>query len=380
MAKIVFIQDLVWSSGKCRGGHAMWILQWLQGLERLGHDILFLDYLCWDPRENGGEGLRRFQQIMTQWWKKNHYALVYLKTMESLCGVSIQEVARFAEKADAVITCVAPGGRDVPPFVERVRPRILIEQDPGYTHLWATRKDPLDIFGEHDIYYTVGGNIGTARCSLPTHDIRWRSIWDPVFLDWWSPEQRMTRDRFTTIAGWSGGGYLEFEGKILGPKREEFRKFIELPRLAGETLEIALDIEPDDPDLIALGEHGWTAEPAEIVGSPAQYRDYVQGSLGEFSVAKGGYVGTRSGWFSDRSECYLACGRPVVLQSTGFEDLLPTGEGLFAVCTVEEAAEAIRAIRRDYDRHARAARAIALEHFDSNKLLTRLLSEAGIRT
>jgi hypothetical protein len=380
MAKLILLQDIVGSSRKGRGGQTMLVLQWLHGLERLGHHVLFLDHLGWDPKENRGDGLRRFRETVTDWWHRDQCALIYNKTNKSFYGLEVQEIARFAEEAEAVITVAAPGGRDAPPYIENVRPRILIEQDPGYTHLWATRKDPLDIFGEHDIYYTVGGNVGTARCSLPTHDIRWRPIWNPVFLDWWSPEQRISRDRFTTIAGWSGGGYLEFEGIILGPKREEIRKFTELPRLAGETLEIALDIEPDDPDLIALGEHGWTAEPAEIVGSPAQYHDYVQGSLAEFSVAKGGYVGTRSGWFSDRSECYLTCGRPVVLQSTGFEDLLPTGEGLFAVSTVEEAAEAIRAIRRDYDRHARAARAIALEHFDSNKIVTRLLSEAGIRS
>src|SRR5205823_2133013 len=161
---------------------------------------------------------------------------------------------------------------------------------------------------------------------------------------------------------------LEFEGRVLGPKAEEFRKFIGLPGLAGEEVEIALSIDPDDPDLGLLREHGWRVESPEVASTPARYRDYVAGSAGEFSCVKGGYAGTRCGWFSDRSACYLAAGRPVVLQATGFADLLPTGRGLFSVGTVEEAAEAIRAIRSDYARHSAAARAIAREHFDSGRV------------
>src|SRR5262249_37298667 len=144
------------------------------------------------------------------------------------------------------------------------------------------------------------------------------------------------------------------------------------------SLEIALNIDREDPDLATLTEHGWKVETPEVVSDPESYRDYVAGSLGEFSCAKGGYVGTRGGWFSDRSGCFLAAGGPVVLQSTGFEDLLPTGRGLFAVSTVEEAAEALRAIRRDYDLHSGAARSIAAEYFDSDQLVGRLLKEAGL--
>src|SRR5262249_55536837 len=160
------------------------------------------------------------------------------------------------------------------------------------------------------------------------------------------------RDRFTTIADWRGYGYLEFEDQVLGPKAEEFRKFLTLPRLAGERVEICILIDPEDPDVDELTAHGWLLEDTSVVASPALYRDYLAGSVGEFSCTKGGYVGTHSGWFSDRSANYLACGRPVVLQATGFEELLPTGAGLFAVSTPEEAAEAVREVRRDYARHS----------------------------
>jgi hypothetical protein len=180
------------------------------------------------------------------------------------------------------------------------------------------------------------------------------------------------------VADWRGYGYLEFEGQLLGPKAEEFRKFIRLPDLAGEPVEITLNIDPADPDLAYLREHGWQIERPDVVSTPEMYRDYVASSLGEFSCAKGGYVGTRGGWFSDRSACYLAAGRPVVLQATGFADLLPTGRGLFSVATVEEAAEAVRAIRRDYALHAAAARAIARDHLDSDKVIGDVLARAGI--
>src|SRR5262249_54147450 len=231
---------------------------------------------------------------------------------------------------------------------------------------------------DHDFYFTVGGNVGSPRCSLPTLGLRWRPVWNPVVLDWWSAERPVTRDRFTTVADWRSYGYLEFEGQVLGPKAEEFRKFIRLPRLAGEEIEIALAIDPEDPDRALLRDRGWRVESPQAVETPALYRDYVAGSAGEFSCVKGGYAGTRGGWFSDRSACYLAAGRPVILQATGFADLLPTGRGLFSVETVGEAAEAVRAVRRDYALHSAPARAVAEEYFDSDRVIGRLLSEAGV--
>jgi glycosyltransferase involved in cell wall biosynthesis len=259
-----------------------------------------------------------------------------------------------------------------------VRPRILFEQDPGYTHLWAAEGDPADIFGEHDLYFSVGANVGTARSSIPTLGIEWNPLWPPVVLDWWPVAAALERDRFTTVGAWRDYGYLEFNGRILGPKVDEFEKFMELPRRTGEELELTLAIDDDDPDQERLRGAGWRLEDPDIVSTPERYRDYVAGSLGEFSCAKGGYVGTHSGWFSDRSACYLAAGRPVVLQATGFEDILPTGEGAFAVNDVEQAAAAIVEIRSDYARHSRAARRLAEEFFDAERLMAHMLNEAGL--
>jgi hypothetical protein len=378
MATLIVVEDLAGPASLGRGGHCMYVLQWLHGLERQGHDVFFVEFLKENPGQARESVVRYFAETMQIWWRPERTALLVEASLESLYGLEAAELAAVAKGAAAVITLAAHYRREPFPLIDRVRPRILIEQDPGYTHLWAQGGDPFDVYGEQDLYFTVGGNIGTSQCSVPTLDIPWKPIWNPVVLDWWAPVQSISRDRFTTVADWRSYGYVEFEGQLLGPKAEEFQKFIDLPKRAGEKVEIALNIDPDDPDLAELRKHGWCIENPDVVSTPALYREYVQGSVGEISCVKGGYAGTRCGWFSDRSACYLAAGRPVVLQATGFADLLPTGVGCFSVSTVAEAAEAIRAIRRDYARHSKAARSLAEEHFNSDKLLRKMLREAGV--
>jgi hypothetical protein len=371
MARLIAIEDLAGPSVTGRGGHAMHVLQILEGLRRLGHEVLFLEFLEERPPPTAATA------FLTTLGDRPG-ALLDAATGESFAGLSREDVAAFAACADAVISLAAHYRREPWPLLEAVRPRILIEQDPGYTHLWAADGDPLDIFGEHDVHFTVGANVGTPRSPIPTCGIAWRPLWPPVVLDWWPQDAPVQRDRFTTVGAWRDYGYLELDGETYGPKVEEFAKFMDLPRVAGEQLELTLAIEPEDPDREVLLANGWRLEPPSLVDTPARYRDYVAGSLGEFSCAKGGYVGTRSGWFSDRSACYLAAGRPVVLQATGFEDLLPVGAGAFAVRDVDEAAAAMAEIRGDYARHARAARELAREFFDADRLLGEMLAASGL--
>jgi hypothetical protein len=375
MARLVVVEDLVGPSVLGRGGHAIHVLQILEGLRRLGHDVLFLEFLDQRPEPAAiaylGEALRGR-------WDRGRFALLDSRSGESYAGVSREEVAAFAAGADAVISLAAHYRREPWPLLADVSPRILVETDPGYTHLWAVGGDPAEIFGEHDLYFTVGANVGTARSSIPTSGIDWRPLWPPVILDWWVSGGPVLRDRFTTVGAWRDYGYLEFDGQMLGPKVEEFRRFIDLPTRAGEELELTLAIDRDDPDRELLERHGWRLEAPARVATPDGYRAYVSQSLAEFSCAKGGYVGTRSGWFSDRSACYLAAGRPVVLQSTGFEDVLPTGAGAFAVSGVDEAAEAMARIRAEYEHHSRSARGLAAEFFDAERLLAGMLSAAGL--
>jgi hypothetical protein len=374
MARLIVVEDLAGPSVVGRGGHAMHVLQILEGLRRLGHDVLFLEFLDEPP----DAAARAYFDMVLRGRDSRRAALLDAATGVVHVGLESAEIAAFAARAHGLISLAAHYRRDPWPLGADVRPRVLIEQDPGYTHLWAADGDPLDIFGEHDVHFTVGANVGSARSPIPTSGIAWKPLWPPVVCDWWPVGAPVLRDRFTTIGAWRDYGYLELNGEVMGPKVEEFGKFIDLPRRVNETLELTLAIDEDDPDRELLQRNGWHLEDPALVGSPASYRDYIAGSLGEFSCAKGGYVGTRSGWFSDRSACYLAAGRPVILQATGFEDILPTGEGAFAVHDVDEAADAIAEVRGDYARHSRAARQLALEYFDSEQLMSRMLEQAGL--
>ncbi len=372
MARLVAIEDLAGPSVAGRGGHAMHVLQILEGLRRLGHEVLFLEFVEEPPAP---AAVAAFGQVLSG----RPAALLDAASGRVYAGLAREQVAAFAARADAVISLAAHYRREPWPLLEAIRPRILLEQDPGYTHLWAAEGgDPRVIFGEHDVHFTVGANVGTPRSPIPAAGIEWRALWPPVVLDWWDGAQAVVRDRFTTVGAWRDYGYLELDGEVMGPKVEEFHKFLDLPRRSGEELELTLAIDDDDPDRALLRECGWRLESPSLVDTPERYRSYVAGSLAEFSCAKGGYVGTRSGWFSDRSACYLAAGRPAVLQSTGFEDVLPTGEGAFAVRDVEEAAAAMAEIRGDYERHAAAARELAREFFDSERLLGSMLAQSGL--
>ena len=257
----------------------------------------------------------------------------------------------------------------------------MVDIDPGFTQFWYDAGLAGANVDGHDVHFTIGELIGTDGCPIPTGGIDWLPVRQPVVLDDWPAVAGGEVDRFTTIASWRGPlAPVQHGGRTYGIKVHEFRKFLDVARRSPHAFEIALDIHPDDQgDLDALREHGWRiVDPRAVAGDPQALRGYVQGSGAEFSVAQEIYVETRCGWFSDRSACYLAAGRPVILQATGFEDLLPTGRGLFAVKTAEEAADAIKAVRRDYALHAAAARSIAQDHFDSAVILGRLLAEAGI--
>ena len=366
--------NVVWTGTVGRGGHIMYALQWLHGLRLLGHEVLYYDRISERP-----EATALFGQIVDRWWD-SRLAVAMRPTGESVFGPSVADVETFARDAAGIITLGCQFSADPDPWLASVRPRVLVDQDPGFSQLWAMEAPSIEeVLGRHDLYFTVGANIGTARSSLPTLGIDWRPIWNPVIAEWWKPGAPRTRDRFTTIAGLWLNAYQPFEGVMWGPKAEELRRFLRLPALAGEPIEIALESGSGDELVGELAQNGWRVESAEAVASmPESYQEYVADSAGEFSCAKGLYVGGRSGWFGDRSACFLAAGRPVVIQDTGIQDTLPTGTGLFAVATVEEAADAIRRIRMDYERQSTVARQIALDHFDARRVLPALLEAMGV--
>jgi hypothetical protein len=182
------------------------------------------------------------------------------------------------------------------------------------------------------------------------------------------------------VANWRGYGSIDHKGVLYGQKAHSFRRFLSMPELAREKFLLALAIHPDETrDLAALRANGWQLiDPSQTVNTPERYQQFIQGSKAEFGVAKSGYVASHCGWFSDRSVCYLASGRPVIAQETGFSLHLPAGEGLFSFGNSDGALSAIEQLREDYTRHAARARAIAVEYFDSDKVLLRLLNTLGL--
>ncbi len=295
----------------------------------------------------------------------------------------------------------------------RVRRRVFIDIDPGFGQMWRDL-GLHDAFRGHDDFVTLGQNIGRPDCAIPTCGLKWITMPQPVVLEQWPetpsplplfPQRRGNLDTerpegcfaqkvpdlpdpffahgaFTSIGAWRGpNGPIEYKGRTYGLRVHEFRKFVSLPSLCpGSRFEMALDIHPGDAkDIDMLREQGWSlADPKVVCSGPAEYRDYIARSKAEFMVPKQMYVDTNSGLLSDRSVYYLASGRPVLARDTGIRHLYPTGEGLLTFSTLEEAAAGVEAINRDYARQARAARELAFEYFDSDKVLTKLLSDLGV--
>ena len=370
------------------GGEAWVRLSWLLGLRRLGHRVCFLEEIDADTcRDAVGEpspfacsaNLHYFQDVIGQFGLAGRSALV-CATGGQTWGLSMSDLTALAAEADLLVNI--SGHLSLPELFDRFRRKVYIDIDPGFTQFWHAAGNPGARLAGHDDFFTIGENIGAADCPIPTGGLPWRRTRQPVVLDHWPVSPDPGGGRFTTVASWRGPfGPVEFGGKTYRLKVHEFRKFLDLPRRVPAPFEVALHIHPaDGKDLAALRESGWrVVDPRAVASDPLAFRRYVETSAAEFSVAQGVYVETNSGWFSDRSVRYLAAGKPVLVQDTGFSRNLPVGEGLLAFRTPDEAAAGAEKIVQHYDHHCRAARAIAEEHFDSDRILGRLLEEVGIR-
>ena len=353
------------------GGHTWVFLQWLLGFRRLGWDVLFVDRLV--PYVGVGEvGREYLSTVMERFGLAADYCLLG-SNGDPIAGIARHEALK--RTLDSLLINVTGYLQDEELLAAASR-RVYLDIDPGFAQMW--RELGLhDAFAGHDAFVTIGENIGRPDCRIPTCGLEWLVTRQPVVLDLW-PAQNGGGRAFTSIGAWRGPfAPIEYGGRTYGLRVHEFRKFAEVPRLTGEQFEFALDIhEAETADLDLLRKTGWQLVPPQTVaGGPVEYRDYVGCSRAEFMVAKGMYVETRRGWFSDRSACYLASGRPVLAQDTGLGSLYPTGEGLVTFSTLDEAASGVEAISSDYSRHARAARDLAEEFFDSNKILTTIIEK-----
>ena len=369
------------------GGAAWTRLSWALGLKKLGFRIHFVEQInresCVDATGavtafERCVNLAYFKQVVEQFGLAGSATLIY-ENGQQVYGLSYAELLEVAEATDLLLNIT--GHLALEPIMRRLRRKAYVDLDPGFTQFWHAAGNAGARLAGHDFYFTVGENIGTPVCQIPTGDIRWRPTQQPVVLDHWPVSREGDRDRFTTVASWRGPyGPVRYGGKTFGLKVHEFRKFIELPVRTQQTFEIALNIHPADvKDLNLLRHHRWQiVNPGVVVPDPVAFRRYVQTSGAEFSVAQGVYVETESGWFSDRTVRYLASGKPVLVQDTGFSRSYPVGDGLVAFRTLDEAVLGVERIASDYDRHCSAARSLAEAYFDSDRVLERLIEQVGI--
>jgi hypothetical protein len=368
------------------GGHTWVFLQYLLGFRRLGWDVLFLDHLdterCID--ESGQHScfaeswnLRYFLKVMKEFGLQESFSLGASQN-EGTVGLSRDEVlARVAQAAALINVMGFCRDEDILDCAPR---RVFLDIDPGFGQMWK-ELELADVFRGHDDFVTIGENIGRPDCGIPTCGLRWITTPQPVVFDFWPSFGEGAGGPITSVASWRGAyGPLDYCGKTYGLRVHEFRKFSSLPQRCGRRFELALDIHAADAkDRSLLVENGWhLVDPRRAAGDPDSYRRYVQQSAAEVLVAKNIYVQTNSGWLSDRSLCYLASGRPVLAQDTGFRNLYPVGDGLVTFTTLDEALAGVEAIMGNYRHHTRASRSLAEEYFDSDKVLTKLLGKLAI--
>jgi hypothetical protein len=371
------------------GGYVWQAAHYLLGLRALGHDVWFYEDtgiydLAFNPTTGDvsssyTHGIARAAEFFTRLGLGDRWVFVDSKHGESH-GPAADRVDILLGEADLLLNLA--GVNRVPLERRRGRPSVYVDIDPAYTQLRSEAGDALlrAILDEHTHLFTFGENIGTTRSQVPTGGRAWYPTRQPVVLSWWA-DAGPPGPAYTTVGTWDARGRdITYRGETFQwRKRTEWFRCLDLPARTGAAFEIAADVDKVPGDREALHEHGWRVrDPMAVSADPWRYRDYLHGSRGEFTVAKDVNVRLRSGWFSDRAACYLASGRPVIVQDTGFGDVLPLGPGLHAFRTVADAAEAVRAVERDWPRAGAHAADVARECFAADRVLSALLRRAGL--
>lgn len=387
-------------------GMAWMPMQITAGLRRLGHDAYYFETSSawpYDPIrqykvDDSDYALPYLKRVASSFGLGDRWAYRRSYTDKAWFGLGRSQGEELLAHADAVFNiCGATRFAEEHLDVGRL---IYFGTDPVVHEIGFAKQDPTvrEILSEHGEAVTYGENIGTDNSPIPPlPNLRARTR-QPVLMDYWE-NSAPSRNEFTTVGNWKQDGMdLEYEGETYRwSKHFEFEKLIDLPsHLPDQPIELAMNLaEPEtikhgvDERVMAKGlarsdrqrliDHGWRlADAPAFTMDPWPYRDYIVASRGEFTVARDLNVRLRSGWFSERSACYLAAGRPVVTQDTGFGEVLPTGEGLFAFQALEDVLSAFEQINGDYQRHSRAAREIAQEYFRAEKVLSRLLADLGL--
>ena len=359
------------------GGVTWCSLMYLLGLRALGHDVYYLEdtgECVYDYEKNtisldSAYGINYINSSLAQFGFGDRW--IFVDYEGRYYGKSREETTKICADADLFIN-LSGGSWFWRDEYRKIPRKIFIDTDPAFTQgaIAKGEKWYVEFFKSFDTLFTFGRNLGAADCKIPETPFEWKKTWQPVVCEEWETQKPPKRDFFTTVMTWKNQSFAEADGN----KDKQFAQFLDLPQKTEQVIELAVNGAQD-----LLRSYGWlTVEGMSVSKNLNLYRDYIQNSKAEFSVAKHLYVLTNSGWFSDRSECYLAAGRPVLVQKTGFEKYLPTGEGLLAFGNVQEALDGIEKINAGYERHRQRASEIAREYFDAKVILPRLLRDAEV--
>ena len=362
-------------------------LHYLIALRRLGYDPYYIEdsgRWVYDPSLNdlSPDATRNIEAVVPvleahgfgdRWAFRGSYP-------EGRCyGMTDDQILTLYREADAFLNVT--GAQEIRDEHLQCRRRIYVESDPFASQvLVANGHQPtIRALEAHDTHFTFGENIGQADCTVPVERFHWLPTRQPVVIDLWRHSHNATDAPYTTITTWHNKGKdVEYQGeRYYWTKDREFERFLDLPRLRPGPFELAVGV-PDDVRQ-RLDEHGWRQRSSiDLSASVTGYQEYIQRSRAEFTVARDQYVRPRTGWFSDRSACYLAAGRPVITEDTGFGRFIPTGRGLFAFSTMADVLAAVDAIESDFEGHSRAAREIAETYFGAERVVESLMSRAGL--
>lgn len=367
-------------------GLMLYNLHYLAGLAELGYEVHYVerqngpeDY--YDPRADEltaevGQGLAALAAALPiVGVGPGRFSLVDL---EGEChGAGWEALHDALDRARFVLTLADPTWFEA---LERCPRRAFVDGDPVFTQAAMLAADPAHrALERYDVLFTYGTRMGESDCTLPDAGRRWLSTRPVVATRLWDPGPPGAAGGeapVTTVMNWSASADVRLDGEVYGHKGRELERLIDLP--AGTERRFLLAAGGPAPRE-RLRDAGWElADPLEVTGTVAAYRDFIAGSFADLGVAKHAYVASGSGWFSDRSTCYLGSGRPVLHQETGFSDWLPTGEGVFSFADTDDVLGALEEIEGDYERHAVAARAIAEEHFEARTVVGRMLEEADL--
>ena len=364
------------------GGLVWHHLQYVIALKKMGHEVLFLEDSddfpgCYNPEtyelgEDPTYGITFLKNVFTKFDLQNNWAYIDAHTA-TWHGKSKQEVFAFCTTADIVLNVSA-----VNPLREwwaAIPCRVLIDTDPAFTQIrHLTNEKDFAVAKQHTAFFSFGENIGKPGCTIPVDGLNWKPTRQPVVMDVWKEAETEGDGKWTTVMQWDSYKVQQYDDKVFGMKSMSFHEFENLPSLVPyENFEIALG--STTAPVNELKANGWDIVSSLIpTKTPWTYQEYIRQSKGEWSIAKHGYVASNSGWFSERTACYLASGKPVVVQDTGFSTIFETGEGLFVFNTIEQAVEGINSINKDYKYQCKAARNFVEENFAAQEVLKHLLN------